>query len=173
MHLKETTIRINHFIDTGLKAVSKFMAAIAAIVLGIMMLITVIDVVGRYFFNRPINGSWELIGFLLVCAGTWGLAYCQVTKAHIQVTVLLDIFPEKVRNIITLIAYIMGLVAFSLIFRRSVLLTQKYMTETGHVSDTLEIPYYPFTILMAIGVGMLVVILLYEVIHSIGKVVHS
>ena len=158
--------------DTGLKAVSRFMAAVAAIVLGIMMLLTVADVTGRYFFNHPINGSWELIGFLLVCGGTWGLAYCQVTKAHIRVTVLHDIFPPRPKALITFVAYLTGLLAFAVIFWRSILLTKKYILESGHVSDTLEIPFYPFTILMAMGIGMLVIVLIVEVIHSADKVLH-
>ena len=98
--------------ETGLKVVSRFMAAIAAIVLGIMMMLTVADVTGRYFFNHPINGSWELIGFLLVCGGTWGLAYCQVTKAHIRVTVLHDIFPARPKAVITFVAYLIRFTRF-------------------------------------------------------------
>ena len=152
---------------------SKIMAIIAAIVLGVMMLLTVADVTGRYFFNYPINGSWEMIGFLLVCAGTWGLAFCQKQKAHIRVTVLSDLFPFRGRAIIDSIAYLFGSAAFAVICWRSVLLTIKYVVEKGHVTDTLQFPYYPFTIIMAIGTGLLAIMLLIHLIHSLVEIVRK
>ena len=154
-------------LETTVMQISKIMAIIAAIVLGVMMLLTVADVSGRYFFNYPINGAWEMIGFLLVCAATWGLAYCQKEKAHIRVTVLSDLFPLRGRAIIDSIAYLFGVFAFAVICWRSVLLTTKYAVEKGHVTDTLQIPYYPFTIIMAVGAGLLALLLLIHLIHSL------
>jgi TRAP-type C4-dicarboxylate transport system permease small subunit len=45
------------------------MAAVAAITLGIMMMVAVVDVCGRFFFTKPLEGSFELGGILLVTAG--------------------------------------------------------------------------------------------------------
>jgi energy-coupling factor transporter transmembrane protein EcfT len=58
-------------IEAGLQGVSRVMAIIAAIILAIMMLLTVADVIGRYFFSSPIKGTWEVVGLLLVFAGTY------------------------------------------------------------------------------------------------------
>ena len=157
-------------LEATVMQISKIMAIIAAIVLGAMMLLTVADVAGRYFFNYPINGAWEMIGFLLVCAGTWGLAFCQKQKAHIRVTVLSDLFPLRGRAIIDSIAHLFGVVAFTVICWRSVLLTAKYAVEKGHITDTLKIPYYPFTIIMAIGTGLLALMLLIHLIHSLVEI---
>ena len=149
------------------------MAVIAAFVLGIMMLLTVADVSGRYFFNSPINGAWEMIGLLLVCGGTWGLAYCQMEKAHISVNVLLLLFPSRLQALVRSLAYLLGLAGFTLICWRALLLTTKYMTERGHITDTLRIPYYPFTIMMAIGTGVLALILLIDLVNSLAEVVRK
>lgn len=156
--------------EASIHFLSKVMAIISSIVLAFMMLLTVADVIGRYFFNFPINGAWELIGLLLVCAGTWGLAYCQVEKAHISVTVLLDLFPPGIQAVIRSFAYLTGLTGFGLICWRAILLTQKYTSGEGYVTDTLQIPYYPFTIMMAIGAGMLALILLIDLIHTLREV---
>ena len=111
-----------------------------------------------------------MIGLLLVCAGTWGLAYCQMEKGHINVTVLLDRFPLRVQAIVHSVAYLVGLVGFSLICWRTLLLTKRYISEKGHITDTLHIPYYPFTLMMAIGAGMLALILFVDLVRSVREV---
>ena len=56
---------------------------------------------------------------------------------------------------------------------KSLLLFQnKYIIEQGHITDTLKIPYYPFTIMMAIGAGMLSLLLFIDLVHSIIEVAH-
>lgn len=149
---------------------SKAMAIIAAFVLLAMTLLTFADVSGRYFFNNPIDGAWEIIGLLLVCGGTWGLAYCQMEKGHISVTVLLQRFSSRVQAIVRSLAYLTGLVGFSLMCWRALLLTNKYLLTKGYVTDTLHIPLYPFMLTMAIGAGMLVLVLFIDLVHSLAEV---
>jgi len=136
--------------------------------------LTVGDVVGRYFFNSPIKGTWELIGFFLICAGTWGLGYCQMEKAHISVTIILDRFPDRVKAIILSITYLIGLAAFSVICWRMFLLSYKYFTMArGNVSDTLELPTAPFMLVLSIGAGLIALVLVVDFIRSITNVVRK
>jgi TRAP-type C4-dicarboxylate transport system permease small subunit len=157
--------------EIGLQAASKVMAVIAALVLAAMMLLTVADVVGRYFFNHPIKGTWELVGLLLVCAGTWGLGYCQMKKGHISITILLERFSKRVQAIISTLAYLIGLTGFSLICWQMFLLAKKYfLLARGNITDTLELPYFPFMLALSIGAGMMALMLLVNLIHSLAEV---
>lgn len=150
------------------------MAVIAALVLAGMMLLTVGDVVGRYFFNRPITGTFELIGLLLVCAGTWGLAYCQIQKAHISISIFIDRLPRRARAIFSSLAYIIGLVGFSLVSWRVFLLAIKYLTlPKGNVTDTLRIPYFPFMLILSLSTGAFALVLLVDLVRSITKAVRK
>lgn len=154
-------------IEAVLQSLSKVMAIIAAVVLAGMMLLTVGDVVGRYFFSSPIKGTWELVGLLLVVAGTWGLGYCQVKKAHISVTVLLDRFPPRVRAIFNLAASIVGVAGFSLICWRMFLQAQKYfLMPRGNTTDTLNIQYSPFMLALSIGAGLMALMLIVDLIRT-------
>jgi TRAP-type C4-dicarboxylate transport system permease small subunit len=150
------------------------MAIIAACVLAIMTLLTAADVAGRYFFNRPITGTWELIGLFLVCAGTFGFAYCQIRKRHIRVTFLFDRFPPRIKAIVDSLAYIIGFVAFALICWRSVLMTRTYILlgDKGTSFD-LDILFWPFWLLLSIGTGMLALVLLFDVIRALTRVVQK
>lgn len=158
-------------VEKGLNSISTFLAMIAAFVLAAMMLLTVADVIGRYFLNHPIKGTWELVGLLLVCAGTWGLGYCQMEKAHISITILLERFSKKVKLMISIIATLLGLAGFSLISWQMFLLAKKYfLLPRGNVTDTLGLPYSPFMLSLSIGAGMMALMLLGNLIRSLAEV---
>ena len=98
---------------SGVEKFVKIMAIIASCFLGAMALLTLGDVVGRYFFNRPILGTWELVGMMLVFAGTWGFAYAQVMKAHIRVDIVLNKFPPRIQAFTNILSYLVGAVGFA------------------------------------------------------------
>jgi TRAP-type C4-dicarboxylate transport system permease small subunit len=161
---------ISSRIESGVISTNKIMAYAAGTALTAMMLLTVADVCGRYIFSKPIRGTYELVGFLLVGAGSLGLGYCQVRKAHIRVDFLLQRFPEKVRAILTALANFLGFAAFSLLCWRCVLYAQYYISATGNHTDTLNIPLFPFVVVLAVGTGMLALVILFDLVRSLTKV---
>src|SRR4030042_391852 len=88
--------------ESWLPSTNRVMVYIAAFALTGMMLLTVADVVGRYFFNRPIRGAYELVGFLLVWAGSWGMGYCQIKRGHIRVDFIMQRLSQKNQAIMTI-----------------------------------------------------------------------
>ena len=174
MRWQDNLVKLGTGTEAGFYKIVRVMAIIAAIVLAAMMLLTVGDVCGRYFFNRPIPGTWEIIGVLLVCAGTWGLAYCQMLRGHISVTVLLERFSKRGQATIRSIAYLIGLAAFSLLCWRALLLSKRFISLSGGlVTDTLEIPLYPFMLMLTIATGVLALVLLIDLVHSLAEVVRK
>jgi TRAP-type C4-dicarboxylate transport system permease small subunit len=161
---------ISSRIESGIISTNKIMAYASGVALTGMMLLTVADVCGRYLFAKPIKGTYELVGFLLVGAGSLGLGYCQVKKGHIRVDFLIQRFPEKVRAIVTALANFLGFAAFSLLCWRCALYAQYYISATGNATDTLHIPLTPFVIVLSVGTGMLALILLFDLVYSIFQV---
>jgi TRAP-type C4-dicarboxylate transport system permease small subunit len=166
----EKITKITSRVESGIITTNKIMAYAAGVALTAMMLLTVADVIGRYVFSKPIRGTYELVGFLLVGAGSLGLGYCQVKKAHIRVDFLLQRFPEKVRPILTALANFLGFAAFSLLCWRCALYAQYYISATGNHTDTLGIPLTPFVIVLAVGTGMLALVILFDLVRSLTKV---
>ena len=161
-------------VERGLGSVSRVMAIIAACALAIMMLLTAADVGGRYFFNRPIIGAWELVGLLLVCAGTFGFAYCQIHKRHIRVTFLFDRFPPRVQAVFNSLAYLIALGVSSVICWQCLVRVKFYfLLGPKGLSYTLNIALWPFMLILAIGAGMLAIILLIDIFHSLAKAVRK
>ena len=137
------------------------MAAIGAVTLGVMMLLSVADVIGRKFFNSPVKGTDELVGILLVVAASMGLGYCALIKVNIRIGVLFDRFSPLVQAIIDVCAYLIGIAASSIIVWKGSLMMVDYMfRELGDRTPILSIQIWPFILLLVVGFSWLVLILL-------------
>jgi TRAP-type C4-dicarboxylate transport system permease small subunit len=168
MRLRDRFVGMTSRSESGLLWTNRIMVYIASAALFGMMMLTVVDVTGRYFFNSPIRGVYELVGFTLVCTGGWGMGYSQIKKGHIRVDFLLKRFSERAQAVLNILANLVGLVAFSLLFWRVILLADYFLSlKKGNATDTLHIPIAPFVILLAAGLGVLALDLLFDLIHSI------
>ena len=158
-------------IDAGLAMANRFMVYVASIALFGMMMVVVIDVIGRYAFDKPLMGAYELVGYLMAIAGPWAIGYSQIQKGHIRVDFLLKRFPNRGQAVITSIAYLIGIAVFSVLCYCMVTKTQYFLGLThGNTTDTMGIPIAPFTILVAIGLGMLALVLIFDLVHTILEV---
>jgi TRAP-type C4-dicarboxylate transport system permease small subunit len=81
------------------KTIRRGLETLAAISLLLMMLITFVDVTGRYFFNHPIMGSTELIEILLAVMVFMAFPLVSWQEENICVDLLDNYFPEKWVNI--------------------------------------------------------------------------
>jgi TRAP-type C4-dicarboxylate transport system permease small subunit len=67
----------------------------------VMMCLTTADAGGRYIFNRPIIGAYEVTqSYLMVAAVFLALGYAYRQGANIRVTFLVDRLPSKVKLIV-------------------------------------------------------------------------
>ena len=64
----------------------------------------------------------------------------------------------------------LGFAAFSLLSWRCALYAQYYVSATGNATDTLHIPLLPFVVVLAVGTGMLALVLLFDLVRSINQV---
>jgi TRAP-type C4-dicarboxylate transport system permease small subunit len=158
-------------IDAGLALASRIMVYIASVGLFGMMVVVVIDVVGRYVFKHPLLGAYELVGYLMAIAGPWAIAYSQIQRGHIRVDFILKRFSRRGQAVITSISYSIGLAVFSVLSWRMVVLSQYYSSlKHGNTTDTMGIPIAPFAIIVAIGLGMLALILVFDLVHTLAEV---
>ncbi|GEM79685.1 TRAP transporter small permease [Vibrio superstes] len=77
------------------KAIQRGLEALAAISLLLMMLITFVDVTGRYFFNVPVMGSTELIEVLLAVMVFMAFPLVSWNEENICVDLMDNYFPTK------------------------------------------------------------------------------
>lgn len=128
-------------------------AAVAGLVLVLLMLLTTADVAGRYFFNSPINGVFDLTHFAVTIMTYLGLAYCGFRGAHVVIELLYDMLPPRARRGLSRVTNLAGCVLFGVISWRTVVQAID-IREMGEASQMMEIPFFPLYWLVAFGAGL-------------------
>lgn len=77
---------------------------IIAILLGLMTLVTFINVVLRYGFNDSLTWGLEATTFLFAWLVLFGISYSVKVTAHLGVDALTNLFPVHVRRVLAIIA---------------------------------------------------------------------
>jgi len=150
---------------TSLAKVTSFIGAIA--LMG-MMFLMVIDVIGRYFFNHPIAGSYELIVYSMVLTVFLGLGYAQLQKAHVKVDIVLHYLSPKAIAVLDVITLSLSLVIFMYITWATILqIKQVFLMK--QVSEILYIPQWPFQMVASIGAGVFCLATFVGILEAICK----
>ena len=129
---------------------SSFLSGLGAIALFGMMALTMADVIGRYLFNSPILGAFEITEFLVLILIFSFLGYAQAHKVHVSVDLLITMFPRKVQRVIDLINHTVCFLLMILIAWMGAVNALDLM-EVGEASPNLSIPDYPFAFFLALG----------------------
>lgn len=145
----------------ALRLAEGLLGLMAAILLMAMMLVTAVDVFGRYLLSRPLPGAYELTEIMLALAVFIGVPLVCLNEENITVTLLTERLPRGVRRllagIVTLAcAAILGLVAWQLAAH------SRQLASYGEVTVFLRVPKGPIGYAMsafsALGVGALLVV---------------
>lgn len=126
------------------------MAYAAGAVLLVLMVITTADVAGRYFFNEPLTGVFDLTHFAVLIMVFFGLAYCGYKGGHVAIELLYDKLARPVAKVLDRLVNAVGAALFLTIAWRSIIQSIDVM-EFREASQLLLIPYYPFYWLVAFG----------------------
>jgi TRAP-type transport system small permease protein len=133
---------------------SRVFAYAGATALFFMVLLTTTDVVGRYLFNAPITGVFEITEFLVLMVIFSFIGYTQSQKNHIAVDLVFNLFPKKAQHYIELINHLVCLLLMGLIVWMG-LITAMDLKEAMEKSPNLAIPTYPFAYFMVAGCVLL------------------
>ncbi|MEE8333654.1 MAG: TRAP transporter small permease [Alphaproteobacteria bacterium] len=128
-------------------------AFLAGVVLIMLMLLTTADVAGRYFFNSPISGVFDLTHFAVSMMVYLGLAYCGFRGAHVVIELLYDKLPAAARGVLNRGINLAGCVLFALISWQTVVQSID-VRDMGEASQMLEVPLFPLYCVVAFGSGL-------------------
>ena len=120
----------------------------AALLLLVLVLITCVDVVGRYVLNAPLTGAFEMTELLLVALVFTALPLATERREHVEVDLLASAFGGFANRL---------MMAFAGLFSAAVLTTFSWRlahhalksAENDAVTNALQIPLAPFGFLAA------------------------
>ena len=146
---------------------SAVLAYVGAFSLFVIMCLTTADVVGRYIFNRPITGVFELTEYLVLILIFSFIGYTQSQKSHVAVDLLMGKVPEKIKVLIDIGNHVACLILMILITWMGV---EKAfdLRAVGEASPNLQIPAYPFAFFLVLGCVVMCIELLRDIIGFIA-----
>jgi TRAP-type C4-dicarboxylate transport system permease small subunit len=106
------------------------------------------------------------MGFTGAMLAAFALAHTQMKKGHIAVDVLVNVFPSKVRWVLSVVNNAICFIFFILAGWQLVIKANTLRT-TGELTETLRIIYYPFTYAVALGCLALAMILLTDFLKQL------
>lgn len=140
----------NNILVQATRRIVTVAAYCAGVVLIALMLLTTADVAGRYFFNSPITGVFDITHFAVLVMVFLGLAYCGFENGHVAIDVLYDKFNPKLASIVNRLVNFSGFLFFALIAWRG-LIESVDVKEFNEASQLVLIPFYPFYYVLAFG----------------------
>jgi TRAP-type mannitol/chloroaromatic compound transport system permease small subunit len=135
----------------------------------VMMVLTAVDVTGRYLFSAPVKGSLELSEFMLAVFGMLGMAYTQRMGANVKVRILEKFLPRRAVLALDSLTFALSLgVVLLLVYQSWVMGIEEY--HYGTTSDSLGVPLYPFHFLLSLASLVLALELLVSLVNSLRGV---
>ena len=138
---------------------------IAGCIMIAMILLTCANIFLRLVW-APITGTFELMGYLGATVTAFALGYTQIRRGHIAVDLLVQRFSKRTQRILNILNTFTCMIFFGLAAWQ----ITRYATtlrETGEVTETLRIIYYPFTYGVAFGCAILSLVFLADFLKCI------
>jgi TRAP-type C4-dicarboxylate transport system permease small subunit len=143
----------------------EWLSYISAVAIGVMMTITVADVVARRIFHGHVKGSYEYVSLLFVYLIFFGLAIAQRQDAHITFGILYDRLSRKARIPVEGVILALSFVLFSAL----TWYTAKSAWVNYLMGDTMlgsiQVVTWPSRVGVPVGCGMLALRLLTQIVR--------
>ena len=146
--------------------ISRVMNTIAYTALICIMLLTVADVILRYF-KHPIVGTFEMVGLGGAIVIGFAIPLTSWLRTHIYVDFIVQKFPDKAKNVVNVLTRIMGIALFITI-GCNLFLYATDLLQSGEVSLTRKIPFYPIAYGLAVSCFVQSLVLITDIIKIIG-----
>ncbi len=144
----------------------------AALLLFSLILVTCVDVVGRYFFSSPLRGAFEITEILLAALVFAALPLTTERQEHIEVDLLNVVLSDRVKKYLTAFA---GLFSAALLATLSWRLASHalHAAADGATTNALAIPLAPFGFLASFSCLVSALIAFLRGIHPPKELDHT
>jgi TRAP-type C4-dicarboxylate transport system permease small subunit len=130
--------------------ISKFIGFIGAGTLVVLMLITGIDVFGRYVLHKPLLGAFEISELALALVIVLGWGYTQSVKGHIDIDLLYSRLPLTVQTFLDFLIPLLGLCLFSFISWQAIIFVSDSLG-WHETTEMMGIPVWIFKLMIFVG----------------------
>lgn len=127
------------------------LVAIGAVGLTVMMVATVVSTVGNTFFNRPVPDMVTIDEVLMTFVVFLPLAYVQLCKEHIEVTLATNWLPARQISWLRRFALVIAIVVFALLAWALANGAYEAWVDNDVYTGEYSIPSWPMRLVAALG----------------------
>lgn len=159
-------MRVKRIVEK-LGAPGAILAGLGAMALFAQMCLITADVVGRYLFDSPITGVYEITEFMILIIIFSFLAATQAAKRHVHVDLLVNRLPAGLRRVFALVNHTICFLLMALMtwmaFQRALDLYR-----AGEASPNLTVPEYPFVLFLMLGAAVMCIEYLRDILRLVS-----
>ena len=138
------------------------MTTVANILLCVMVVVTCIDVVGRYFFSAPLLGAHEIITLSMGVMIYLGMPLVTASREHLMIDLVANLLSSKGKRIQQIAVNSIAALTF-ILFSYLLLFYGFGLAEDLMITEDLEIEQAPIAYVMAIMCFLTILVFLYHV----------
>ena len=133
-----------------------------------IVLVTTVNVFGRYILKKPLLGEYDMVELGMAIFGGVAMLIAAIQRHHVSVDVLVIRFSRRIQVILGSIAFLVGFVTWGLLAYQAFLDGLDNL-ENGSRTATLGVPQGPFEIVLSILIFFFCLTLLMQVFRPEGS----
>jgi TRAP-type C4-dicarboxylate transport system permease small subunit len=130
---------------------------------------TVVDALLRYFFSRPLPGTFEATELILAAIVFFGLPYVCVTDGNVSVDALTQRLRPRLQHVLIALNALLSAALLALIAYQMTHLAQEYWT-TSRTTITARIPVFPFLVPVMVAAGLAALGFVVQALGALARV---
>jgi len=143
---------------------NKITSEIASWFVFLMMILAVVDVVGRYVFKSSIFGSQDLTQLMMVIVVFLGFGIEAEEDKNVRIEILYQYFGKKLKAVMNILAWLVGISVYAVVAYRLYFRAMNVFIKHNASTMTLSISLAPFLLIAAIGCLLMILQLVSNII---------
>jgi len=130
----------------------------------VLMLLTTADAGGRYLFNRPFTGAYEMsTNYLMIAAVFLAVCYGYRAGAYIRVTFLADRLPRQVRLYVNYFVQVVSMLYGVLLIVATYQQALRVIANHTNLSTLESVPLGPAYVIVPVGFFFMSLMMLLDI----------
>ncbi len=155
-------------LEAIIRRLDNLLVFFSGVIIMLMLILTTVSVIGRYFFNMPVPNNLAITELLLVMVVYLPMAYVQRHGGHVFVTLFTDWLPPRIRKKFDVLGMTVGTIFIGTAAWATFTDSYAAYTVGAYMEGTLELPEWPFRFAISLGLALFCLRLIMEILSVTG-----
>jgi len=154
-------------LEQYINSIANILLVVPLVLLAGLMFLTAADVIGR-FFGHAITGAYQISEIMQVGVICLAWPFTTAILGHVRVEFFVLKLPAWIKNKINILNHLIAVLIFALIAWQGIELVKRSW-ELGELVGIIEIPLFPFQVVISVGASINCLVLLVQLGNFFAK----